>query len=148
LAGVFPALLLAGLAFGFQPLQGVIALVGITVNNSILLVSAVDERLRQGLPLDQAVGEALRRRVRPILLTTATTTVGLLPLAWSQSTLWPPLAWAMIGGLIASAWLSLTVLPIMVRRVLGWRTGLTSRPNADALRASTSPLDQNARPAP
>jgi len=118
LAGVFPALLLSGYAFGFQPLQGVIALIGITVNNAILLLSAVDDRRREGLPVAQAVEEGLRRRTRPILLTSATTMVGLLPLVWSDSTLWPPLAWAMIGGLAGAAFLSLTVLPVMIRVVL------------------------------
>lgn len=118
IAGVFPALLLAGLAFGFQPLQGVFALIGITVNNAILLLSAAQDRLDEGMQADAAVADALERRMRPILLTTATTVVGLLPLVWSQSTLWPPLAWAMIGGLLASAWLSLTVLPLMLRALL------------------------------
>jgi multidrug efflux pump subunit AcrB len=148
MAGVFPALLVAGLAFGFQPLQGVIALIGITINNSILLVSAVDQRLERGLSLDEAVREALRRRLRPILLTTATTTVGLLPLAWSNSTLWPPLAWAMIGGLIASAWLCLTVLPIMVHAVLGWRLGRATKTEDAAISAPSSPPSQSASPAP
>jgi multidrug efflux pump subunit AcrB len=128
LAGVFPALLLAGLAFGFQPLQGVFALIGITVNNAILLLSAADDALAEGASPDAAVLQALDRRIRPILLTTATTVVGLLPLVWSDSTLWPPLAWAMIGGLLASAWLSLTVLPLMLRALLRWqaRRGMAS----------------------
>ncbi|MBX3707201.1 MAG: efflux RND transporter permease subunit [Pseudomonadales bacterium] len=134
-AGVFPALLLSGSAFGFQPLQGLIALVGITVNNAILLLSAVDDRLRDGTPLDRAIEDALRRRTRPILVTSATTIVGLLPLVWSDSTLWPPMAWAMIGGLVGAALLSITMLPVMIRAVLGWRwlpDAMRARPAAVA----------------
>jgi multidrug efflux pump subunit AcrB len=121
MVGVFPALWLSGSAFGFQPLQGLIALIGITVNNAILLLSAVDDQLREGVPLARAIEAALRRRTRPILVTSATTIVGLLPLVWSDSTLWPPMAWAMIGGLIGAASLSITVLPVMIRAVLGFR---------------------------
>ncbi len=117
-AGIFPGLVLTDSPFGFQPLLGIIALVGIVVNNAIVLVDRMDQRLREGIPIDDAVDEAVRRRTRPILLTTATTVTGLLPLAFSSSTLWPPMAWAIISGLLASTVLTLLVIPAVCRKTL------------------------------
>ncbi len=117
-AGVFPGLLLSGSPFGFQPLLGVIALVGIVVNNAIVLIDRMDLHLREGMGLDEAVSRAVARRTRPILLTTATTVAGLLPLALSSSTLWPPMAWAIISGLLAATIQTLLVIPAVCRLAL------------------------------
>jgi len=117
-AGVFPGLLLSGSPFGFQPLLGVIALVGIVVNNAIVLIDRMDLHLGEGLGLDEAVSRAVERRTRPILLTTATTVAGLLPLALSSSTLWPPMAWAIISGLLAATIQTLLVIPAVCRLAL------------------------------
>lgn len=116
--GVFPGLVLSGSPFGFQSMLGIIALVGIVVNNAIVLLDVVDQRLAQGSSLSDAVTDAVQRRTRPILLTTATTVAGLLPLAFSASTLWPPMAWAIISGLLASTVLTLLVVPAVCRLVL------------------------------
>lgn len=118
-AGIFPGLVLTDSPFGFQPLLGVIALVGIVVNNAIVLIDYIDQRLREGASLSVAVDDAVARRARPILLTSATTVTGLLPLALSSSTLWPPMAWAIISGLIASTALTLLVIPAVCRLSLG-----------------------------
>jgi outer membrane protein TolC len=118
-AGVIPGLLLLGIPFGFQPLQGIIALVGIVVNNAIVLIDVIDRRLGEGEDIVRAVRDAVRRRTRPILLTTATTVAGLLPLALSDTTLWPPMAWTIIAGLLASTVLTLLVLPALCRLLLG-----------------------------
>lgn len=118
-AGIFPGLVLTNSPFGFQPLLGIIALVGIVVNNAIVLVDRMDQRLREGSNIDDAVDHAVQRRTRPILLTTATTVTGLLPLAFSSSTLWPPMAWAIISGLLASTVLTLAVIPAVCRLSLG-----------------------------
>ncbi|WP_237133954.1 efflux RND transporter permease subunit [Pseudohongiella sp. O18] len=117
-AGIFPGLVLSNSPFGFQPLLGIIALVGIVVNNAIVLIDAIDQRLKQGMDINRSVNEAVTRRTRPILLTTATTVTGLLPLALSSSTLWPPMAWAIISGLLASTVLTLLVIPAVCRMVL------------------------------
>jgi multidrug efflux pump subunit AcrB len=114
-AGIFPGLVLTDSPFGFQPLLGVIALVGIVVNNAIVLIDLVDRLLANGVRLKDAVSEAVVRRTRPILLTTSTTIAGLLPLAFSSSTLWPPMAWAIISGLLASTLLTLVVVPSVCR---------------------------------
>ncbi|MAL33787.1 MAG: acriflavin resistance protein, partial [Marinobacter sp.] len=109
--GIFPGLVLSGSPFGFQSLLGVIALVGIVVNNAIVLLDVMDRELERGRAIADAVRTAVERRTRPILLTTATTVAGLLPLAFSSSTLWPPMAWAIISGLLASTVLTLLVIP-------------------------------------
>ncbi|MCB1055718.1 MAG: TolC family protein, partial [Acidobacteria bacterium] len=70
-------------------------------------------RRDEGASLGVALVEAVERRLRPILLTTATTVAGLIPLAFSPSTLWPPMAWAMISGLIASTVLTVLVVPAL-----------------------------------
>lgn len=113
--GVIPGLVISGSPFGFQSLLGVIALVGIVVNNAIVLIDLIDQRLLAGASVEDAVAEAVQRRTRPILLTTATTVAGLLPLALSSSTLWPPMAWAIISGLLASTLLTLLVIPALCR---------------------------------
>lgn len=118
-AGIFPGLVLSGSPFGFQPLLGIIALVGIVVNNAIVLLDLIDTRLKAGFDIRIAVTEAVTRRTRPILLTTATTVAGLLPLALSSSTLWPPMAWAIISGLLASTIQTLLVIPAVCRLTLG-----------------------------
>jgi multidrug efflux pump subunit AcrB len=114
-AGVIPGLLLAGQPFGFMSMLGVFALVGLVVNNAIVLISVVDARRAEGVGIDQALAEAVRLRTRPILLTTLTTVAGLLPLALSSSPLWPPMATTMIAGLIASTALTLVVVPALYR---------------------------------
>jgi multidrug efflux pump subunit AcrB/outer membrane protein TolC len=117
--GVVPGLLISGQPFGFMSLLGVFALIGIVVNNAIVLLEVTDSRRRDGATVDEALTDAIEQRIRPILLTTTTTVAGLLPLALSASTLWPPLAWAMISGLIASTALTLVVVPALYRMLLG-----------------------------
>ncbi|MFO7529379.1 MAG: efflux RND transporter permease subunit [Marinobacter sp.] len=116
--GIFPGLVLSGSPFGFQSLLGVIALVGIVVNNAIVLLDVMDRELEQGRGIRDAVRSAVEQRTRPILLTTATTVAGLLPLAFSSSTLWPPMAWAIISGLLASTVLTLLVVPSVCVQVI------------------------------
>jgi multidrug efflux pump subunit AcrB/outer membrane protein TolC len=116
--GVIPGLSIAHQPFGFMSMLGVIALVGIVVNNAIVLIELIDAQRHEGEPLDSAIEIGVRRRIRPIMLTSATTVAGLLPLAMSPSTLWPPLASAMISGLAASTVLTLVVVPALYRVLL------------------------------
>ena len=119
--GIFPGLVLSGSPFGFQSLLGVIALVGIVVNNAIVLLDVMDRKLDKGESVRDAVRLAVEQRTRPILLTTGTTVAGLLPLAFSSSTLWPPMAWAIISGLLASTVLTLLVVPSLCIKVIRGR---------------------------
>jgi multidrug efflux pump subunit AcrB/outer membrane protein TolC len=111
--GVVPGLALSGAPFGFMSLLGVIALTGIVVNNAIVLIDRIDRAREEGMGVGDAVADAVRVRLRPILLTTATTVSGMVPLALSGSSLWPPLAWAMISGLLASTVLTVAVVPAL-----------------------------------
>lgn len=129
-AGVVPGLLITGYPFGFMAMLGVIALAGIVVNNAIVLIDVIDHNLNQGRTPQNAVAEAVARRIRPILLTTATTVAGLLPLTFTHSTLWPPMAWSIISGLTVSTLLTLMVVPALMqlslsgavtKRILGYR---------------------------
>jgi multidrug efflux pump subunit AcrB len=121
ITGVVPGLLITGYAFGFMSLLGVIALVGIVVNNAIVLIDVIDTYMTAGMDRSEAIIRAVERRTRPILLTTATTVAGLLPLTLTQSTLWPPMAWAIISGLLASTVLTLGVVPALCSWTQGQR---------------------------
>ncbi|MEL6177870.1 MAG: efflux RND transporter permease subunit, partial [Myxococcota bacterium] len=114
-AGVIPGLLLAGQPFGFMSLLGVFSLIGIVVNNAIILIDFIDQERLAGVPMDDALKSAVEIRLRPILLTTTTTIIGLLPLLISSSTLWPPLASALISGLLGSTLLTVFVVPAAYR---------------------------------
>jgi multidrug efflux pump subunit AcrB len=109
--GIVPGLLLSGQPFGFMSLLGVVSLLGIVVNNAIVLLDVVERSRREGRSIVESLRRAVLLRTRPILLTTLTTVTGLLPLAFSSSPLWPPLAWAIISGLLASTVLTLVVVP-------------------------------------
>lgn len=116
--GVTPGLLLARQPFSFTAILGVVALVGIVVNNAIVLIDLIRRLEREGMDTPAAIVAAVGRRTRPILMTTATTVAGLLPLTLTRSTLWPPLAWAIISGLVASTLLTLVVIPALYRLLM------------------------------
>lgn len=116
-AGVVPGLLIGDQPFGFMSLLGVIALIGVVVNNAIVLIDLIETRRGEGESIREALASAVAQRTRPILLTSLTTIAGLLPLALSSSPLWPPLASAMIAGLFASTFLTLLVVPALYTRL-------------------------------
>src|SRR6056297_681960 len=116
--GVIPGLLLAGQPFGFTAMLGIVALVGIVVNNAIVLIDVAEQMRAKGDSVADAIAAAVKRRTRPILLTTTTTVVGLAPLTMTDSTLWPPMAWAIISGLVASTALTLLVIPVLYRLLM------------------------------
>lgn len=116
--GVVPGLLLAGQPFGFTAMLGIVALVGIVVNNAIVLIDVAEQMRAAGESAAAAIASAVKRRTRPILLTTTTTVVGLAPLTMTDSTLWPPMAWAIISGLVSSTALTLLVIPVLYRLLM------------------------------
>jgi HAE1 family hydrophobic/amphiphilic exporter-1 len=113
--GVVVALLITGTAFSLQAYIGVIMLAGIVVSNAILLVDYINTlRRRDGMPLRQAVEVGGRARLRPILMTTLSTVLGLTPMALGYGDggeLQAPLARVVIGGLIASTAVTLVLVP-------------------------------------
>lgn len=113
--GGIAALWLTGNTLSFTATIGFIALVGIEVKNSILLVDFTHQLREQGVGLDEAIEQAGQTRFLPILLTTATALGGLLPLALEGSPLYSPLAWVIIGGLLTSTVLTRVVTPVMYK---------------------------------
>lgn len=115
ITGALVALWLTGYTLSFTSLIGMIALVGIEIKNSILLVDFTNRLREQGKPLDDAIAEAGEVRFLPILLTSLTAIGGLLPLAVQGSGLYSPLAIVIIGGLISSTLLARLVTPVMYK---------------------------------
>ena len=107
--------------FSLYTMYGVVALAGIAVNAAIVLISAANDRLRMGMSPLHATLYAARRRVIPIIITTATTVAGLFSLATGlggHSLLWGPVATAIVWGLIISAVLTMFVVPVLLRGYL------------------------------
>ena len=118
LVGVIAALLLTQTPLGVLSLIGTVMLAGIVVNNAIVLIDAVNRRRAAGEPVDTALVQAGVERLRPILMTTVTTVLALLPMALGLGAgdeLRRPLAVAVIGGLTGATALTLIVVPCLYR---------------------------------
>jgi multidrug efflux pump subunit AcrB len=113
LIGAIIALLLTNNTFSFTAFIGLTSLVGIVINNSIILVDYTNQLRGEGKDVTKALLEAGETRFTPIILTTATTVGGLLPLTLSGGTLWAPMGWTIIGGLIVSTLLTLILVPVL-----------------------------------
>lgn len=126
LIGVIWGLILFNQSFGFMTFLGVISLAGVLINTSIVLIDRVEiEQDQFGHNRYDAVLIAAQRRIRPVLLTTATTTAGLLPLYLFGGPLWQSMAIAMICGLLFAASLTLLLVPALY----GMMFRLPTRPN-------------------
>lgn len=115
LAGGIVALWLTGNTLSFVAAVGAVALIGIEIKTSILLVDFTNRLRAQGVPFEQAIRQAGEVRFLPILLTTLTAIGGLLPLALGGHALYAPLAWVIIGGLISSTLLARIITPVLYR---------------------------------
>ncbi len=113
LIGSIWALFFTGYTFSFTAFIGLISLVGIVVNNSIILVDYTNLLLKQGKPMFEALKTSGETRFIPILLTTLTTIGGLLPLTLKGGSLWAPMGWTIIGGLLVSTFLTLIIVPVL-----------------------------------
>jgi multidrug efflux pump subunit AcrB len=111
LIGVVLALVPTGTPMGFVAILGILALIGIIIRNSVILVTQIDALEKEGyLPWD-AVAKATEHRRRPILLTAAAASLGMIPIA--REVFWGPMAYAMIGGIIIATLLTLLFLPAL-----------------------------------
>jgi HAE1 family hydrophobic/amphiphilic exporter-1 len=141
--GVVPTLLITGTSLNVQSLMGIIMLIGIVVNNAIVLVDYINlMRREQNLGIAEAVLKSGRRRLRPILMTTCTTSLGMLPLAFGTGAggeIQAALARAVIGGLIVSTLITLVLIPAVYTGVYDLLGRLGSRRAVEG-----SPVDSTA----
>ena len=121
LIGVVASLLLGQSFFGFMTLLGVVSLAGIVINNAIVLLERIGLELAAGESHLDAILNAAGQRARPIILTTATTVLGLLPLYLGGGEMWEPMALAIMGGLLVSTVLTLGVIPVLYAALYGVR---------------------------
>lgn len=111
LIGVVAALLPSGAPLGFVAILGVLALIGILIRNSVILIVQIEDLLKEGRAPWDAVVEATEHRMRPILLTAAAASLALIPIA--SEVFWGPMAFAMMGGIIVGTVLTLLFLPAL-----------------------------------
>jgi multidrug efflux pump len=111
LIGVTAILGLFRVPFGFVAMLGVIALFGMILRNSVILIVQIDSDLARGLSMWDAIVESAVRRLRPILLTALAAILAMIPL--TRSTFWGPMAWAIMGGLFVATLLTLLFLPAL-----------------------------------
>jgi multidrug efflux pump subunit AcrB len=111
LVGIPYGLLATGQPLSFFGTLGIISLAGIIINNAIVLIDQIDIE-RSQLDLRDAIIEASRKRLRPILLTSATTVLGLAPMAVAGGALWQPMAVLMMSGLAVASLLTLLFVPV------------------------------------
>ena len=111
LIGVVAALLPSGAPLGFVAILGVLALIGILIRNSVILIVQIEHLLHEGQAPWDAVVEATEHRMRPILLTAAAASLALIPI--SREVFWGPMAYAMMGGIIVGTVLTLLFLPAL-----------------------------------
>ncbi|NWB92377.1 efflux RND transporter permease subunit [Pseudomonas agarici] len=111
LIGVVLALVPTGTPMGFVAILGILALIGIIIRNSVILVTQIDEYERNGYEPWEAVVQATEHRRRPILLTAAAASLGMIPIA--REVFWGPMAYAMIGGIVVATVLTLMFLPAL-----------------------------------
>ncbi|MEM6732114.1 MAG: efflux RND transporter permease subunit, partial [Myxococcota bacterium] len=113
LIGVVVGLVVMNSVFGFMALLGVVSLAGIVVNNAIVLLDRIQLEIDEGRAPYDAIINAAQQRVRPILLTTATTVASLVPLYLSGGAMWEPLAVVIMFGLVISTFMTLLVVPLL-----------------------------------
>ena len=131
MTGVFWALFITGTPMSIMSMIGMLILMGIVVNNGIVLVDRINQLVNSGYAVQKAIIEACLTRVRPILMTVATTVLGLLPLALGTTRIggdgppYSPMAIAIIGGLIFSTLTSLVLVPLAYLLLLKLRRKTT-----------------------
>jgi multidrug efflux pump len=119
LIGVAGVLAAFRIPFGFVAMLGVIALAGMIIRNSVILVVQIDHDLAAGASLWDAIVESAVRRLRPIVLTAVAAILAMIPL--TRSVFWGPMAWSIMGGLLVATLLTLLFLPALYASWYGAR---------------------------
>lgn len=134
LIGVVPTLLLFQQSFGFNALVGLVALSGILMRNTLILIGQIDHNRQEGLTAFDAVVEATVQRARPVILTALAAILAFIPL--THSVFWGTLAYTLIGGTFAGTILTLVFLPAM------YAIWFKIRPDADTRQAASNPFNE------
>jgi HAE1 family hydrophobic/amphiphilic exporter-1 len=144
--GVVLIMVFTGTKMGFMALIGVVILIGVVVNNGIVLIDHINNFRKKGMSIEEAVIEGGRERFRPIVMTAATTILGLMPMAIGDARIgnaqYYPLARAVMGGLISSTFLTLLVLPtlyVFAERVRNWNTRLWLKARQGSAQGESAP---------
>ncbi len=140
LIGVVLALLPSGAPLGFVAILGVLALIGILIRNSVILIVQIEHLKEAGRPIWEAVVEATEHRMRPIMLTAAAASLALIPIA--REIFWGPMAFAMMGGIIVGTVLTLLFLPALY--VAWFRIKEPARSPEPASEAASPELEHHA----
>ena len=135
LIGASAALLATNSAFGFVAILGVIALAGIIMRNSVILIDQIGQDIAAGHTAFEATVGAAVRRFRPIMLTAAAAVLALIPIA--QSAFWGPMAYAMMGGILAATVLTIGVLPAAYALFFRVKEGEGKTPDGRKLEATS-----------
>ena len=121
--GAIQLLVITGNRISVVSLLGFIILIGIVVNNGIVLISYINMLIRRGVHLSQALIDAGKNRLRPVLSTTCTTALGMVPMAMSTgdgSEVWVPIGLSVIGGLFVSTIMTLVLMPVIYHLMRRW----------------------------
>ncbi len=121
--GAIVMLIFAGSRLSVVSLLGALILIGIVVNNGIVLISYVNILIARGYKTRAALIEAGKSRLRPVLSTTTTTVLGMIPMGISQgdgAEMWVPIAWTVIGGLLVSTCMTMTMMPVVFSLCQKW----------------------------
>jgi multidrug efflux pump subunit AcrB len=146
LIGVVPTLLLTGQPFGFNAILGLIALAGILMRNTLILIGQIQDNLRQGLSPYDALVEATVQRSRPVILTALAAVLAFVPL--TTSVFWGAMAFTLIGGTLGGTILTLVFLPALY--ALWYRIGSDQPSSSSTASSSLGPGPNSAglRPQP
>jgi len=129
--GVIPTLLLTNTTLNIQSLMGVVMLIGIVVNNAIVLVDYINMlRRKHSMPVEDAIRQACALRLRPILMTSSTTLLALLPLSFGfgdGAEFQAALARVVVGGLLASTLITLVLIPVVYSLSYEWQQKIYAR---------------------
>ncbi len=113
MCGVTPGMILTGSPFGFMAMLSLISLLGIIVNNAIIMINQIEIEEKRKLSREQSIVTAARKRARPIVMTAVTTIMGMIPLSLQGGELWRPMANCIISGLGAATLLTLLICPLL-----------------------------------
>ena len=133
LIGAVAALHVFNAPFGFVALLGVIALAGMDMRNSVILVDQIEQDIENGLSEWDAVIESSVRRARPVILTAATAILAMIPL--TRSVFWGPMAMAIMGGLSVATFLTLINLPALYVILFRVKPPVAERPSQLSIKA-------------